>query len=418
MQKARMPFSPFGFKKRAQIVVAENQHDQNVERSCEALALSIQAQWPNPDVEISILANVDPAHVDVERALEDLTPEWQRLTRNHELAKYLDEVQVLLDRFIAQTSLPHSTASSGIQHTNTQRKLKYQQVFSSRSRDGDNPTLSGLLRQPLRDSFQPLGTGQAKGNVLTPKLFGNYSRSNGQSHPKSTYPVLQKPSFQLQNSYASDISRLRIIVNDFRARSSHTYSRYADELDDSIDSLQLHLETQQESPKPIAHWIRSDDIRLARDNVRTIVDHIKQGLAAHHPQAKWLQLVDLWPMATVIDLLTELRSTSGTVFGNGTKETLVKLGVAVTKQQQLLRIQDAQKRNKDQQQHSELANTGHSNWEPLEFTDWLLMEIDGDVMLREEQVQVAMATISPASGQNSVLQLLMGKGKTSCILRK
>jgi hypothetical protein len=418
MQKARMPFSPFGFKKRAQIVVAENQHDQNVERSCEALALSIQAQWPNPDIDNGILANVDPVHVDVERALEDLTPEWQRLTRNHELAKYLDEAQVLLDRSNAQISLPQSTASSGIQHTNTQRKLKYQQVFSSRSRDRDNSTLSGLLRQPLRDSLQPCGTGQAKGNVLASNLFSNYSRSNGQSHPKSTYPVLQKPSFQLQSSYASDISRLRIIVNDFRARSSHTYSRYADEMNSSIDALQLHLKTQQESLKPIARWIVSDDIRLARDNVRTIVDHIKQGLAAHHPQAKWLQLVDLWPIVTVTDLLTELRSTSETTFGNGTKETLVKLGVAVTEQQQLLRIQDAQKRNKDQQQHSELANRGHANWNPLEFTDWLLLEIDGDVMLREEQVQVALATISPASGQNSVLQLLMGKGKTSCILRK
>ena len=231
--------------------------------------------------------------------------------------------------------------------------------------------------------------------------------------------MLQKPYFQPQSSYASDISKLRTIVSDFRARSSHTYSRYADELSVSIDALQLHLKAQQESPKPIAHWIGSDGIRLARDNVRTIVDHIKQELAAHHPQAKWLQLVDLWPIVTVTDLLTELRSTSGTTFGNGTKETLVKLGVAVTKQQQLLRIQDAQKRNKDQQQHSELANlVGHTNWDPLEFTDWLLLEIDGDVMLREEQVQVALATISPASGQNSVLQLLMGKGKTSCILRK
>jgi hypothetical protein len=104
MEHLRHLISYLSCKKRAQIVIAENQHDQNVERSCEALALSIQAQWPNPDIENSILVNVDPAHVDVERALEDLTPEWQRLTRNHELAKYLDEVQVMLDRSSAQIS--------------------------------------------------------------------------------------------------------------------------------------------------------------------------------------------------------------------------------------------------------------------------------------------------------------------------
>ena len=96
----------------------------------------------------------------------------------------------------------------------------------------------------------------------------------------------------------------------------------------------------------------------------------------------------------------------------------MSLGIAVTKLQQLLRIQDAQKRHKDQQQRDELANSGHTNWDPVEYPDWLLLEIDGDVMLREEQVQVALATIAPSSGGNSVLQLLMGKGKTSCILRK
>jgi hypothetical protein len=68
---------------------------------------------------------------------------------------------------------------------------------------------------------------------------------------------------------------LRIIVNNFRARSSHTYPQYADEMNTSIDVLQLHLEAQQELPKPVAKWIGSDDIRLARENVRMIVDHVK-----------------------------------------------------------------------------------------------------------------------------------------------
>lgn len=149
-----------------------------------------------------------------------------------------------------------------------------------------------------------------------------------------------------------------------------------------------------------------------------IVDEVRQDLATQDPQARWLQLVDLWPAMTVADLLTELRTTSDNSFGYGTKEALVSLGLAVTKLQQMLRIQDAQKRCKAQQLREEWANCGHTNWDPIDYTDWLLLEIDGDIMIREEQVQVALATIAPASGENSVLQLLMGKGKTSCILRK
>jgi hypothetical protein len=54
----------------------------------------------------------------------------------------------------------------------------------------------------------------------------------------------------------------------------------------------------------------------------------------------------------------------------------------------------------------------------MEYVDWLLLEIDSNIMLRPEQIEVAQATIAPASSGNSVLQLLMGKGKTSAILRE
>jgi hypothetical protein len=147
-------------------------------------------------------------------------------------------------------------------------------------------------------------------------------------------------------------------------------------------------------------------------------EHIRNNLHSNDPQAKWLQKVDLGPKMTTVELLTELRAISGTSFGKGTKEAVVAFGIAVSKYQRLLRIQDAQKRGKKQQEREEWANEGHTNWSPLTYPDWLLLEIDGDVLLREEQIQVALSTIAPDAGENSVLQLLMGKGKTSCILRE
>ncbi|KAK1509356.1 uncharacterized protein CCOS01_15450 [Colletotrichum costaricense] len=65
---------------------------------------------------------------------------------------------------------------------------------------------------------------------------------------------------------------------------------------------------------------------------------------------------------------------------------------------------------------NEMANKGHSNWQPSEHPDWLLLEIEANLMIRPDQVDVALATISPASGCNSVLQMNMGQGKTSCII--
>jgi hypothetical protein len=86
--------------------------------------------------------------------------------------------------------------------------------------------------------------------------------------------------------------------------------------------------------------------------------------------------------------------------------------------QRLLRIKDANDKGRHQQLLDESEHVGHTNWTPLEHIDWLILEVDGNILIRPEQVDVALATILPTSRQNSVLQLLMGKGKTSCILRK
>ena len=43
--------------------------------------------------------------------------------------------------------------------------------------------------------------------------------------------------------------------------------------------------------------------------------------------------------------------------------------------------------------------------------NWLLLEIDANIQIRNDQVDVALATISPASQSNSVLQMNMGQGK-------
>jgi hypothetical protein len=65
-----------------------------------------------------------------------------------------------------------------------------------------------------------------------------------------------------------------------------------------------------------------------------------------------------------------------------------------------------------QARHEELCNEGHDTWNPLEVPDWLLLEIDSDILIRDEQIDVARAIIDPESG-NRVLQLLMGRGKCS-----
>jgi hypothetical protein len=196
------------------------------------------------------------------------------------------------------------------------------------------------------------------------------------------------------------------------------HKRYGAELEHSVHALSEHLAKPPVTQETFNPAKLSSDVSRAREAVRIQSDRIRSALMRADSRTRWLESVDLWPNTTLTTLLSELRSTSGVRFGAGVKETLVNLGVAVTKFQRLLRIQDAVQRERRQQILDERDNVGHTNWSPLERVDWLLLEIDSDILLCAEQVDVAVATISPESGQNSVVQLLMGKGKTSCILRK
>lgn len=64
----------------------------------------------------------------------------------------------------------------------------------------------------------------------------------------------------------------------------------------------------------------------------------------------------------------------------------------------------------------EINNTGHKNWSPKERPEWLLLELELDIMIRFQQVIVAKRMMQMPDGNNGVMQLNMGEGKTSVIV--
>jgi hypothetical protein len=115
---------------------------------------------------------------------------------------------------------------------------------------------------------------------------------------------------------------------------------------------------------------------------------------------------------TSITLLEQLRSSSSLKLGAFVQEAIVTHGIYITKLQRLMRIHNALHHGKVKNLQEELENSGHENWSPLERPDWLLLEIDSAILIRQEQVDVANAIIAPASRENTVLQLNMGKGQS------
>ena len=125
---------------------------------------------------------------------------------------------------------------------------------------------------------------------------------------------------------------------------------------------------------------------------------------------------DLWPRIVPTTLLPCLSSNTKVRVGTYIRSMLFDYALSITALQRLIRIEAVTRRKDQSQLADETSNLGHKYWQPKEHPDWLLLEIESNILLRPDQVEVALCTISPASGKNSVLQMMMGQGKSSCII--
>jgi len=96
------------------------------------------------------------------------------------------------------------------------------------------------------------------------------------------------------------------------------------------------------------------------------------------------------------------------------KSMIIRYGLAVTQLHRAQRLVAVS--NKPTELAEELSHVGHTNWDPREFPETLLLEVESGIMLREVQEIIARHMRAPIDGLNTVLQLNMGEGKSSTIL--
>jgi hypothetical protein len=113
-------------------------------------------------------------------------------------------------------------------------------------------------------------------------------------------------------------------------------------------------------------------------------------------------------------ILSRLSRATLTTLSEDWKKVIVQYGLAVAELQRAGRLLACVGNKADLV--SELANPGHIDWDPMEYPDWLLLELENNILIRQEQAQIAKQMISPSSGRNSIMQLNMGLGKSSVIV--
>ncbi|KAF2396522.1 hypothetical protein EJ06DRAFT_222752 [Trichodelitschia bisporula] len=326
----------------------------------------------------------DAASLEVYQAIELIKPEWLRLWQNLQFSQHLDDVQgILKARYTrVQTPQPQSAVHD----------VEYFRMYFER--------------------------------MAMPSLSPNFLSACGTIHatglPGTSGVGIARTS-AVETPFHRDICKIlpadHMELDQLLSRFSHTESplrkRYAQDMKQSLVALS---KTDQESNQPRNEPPPHRELADAQTSMQQRLEGIQLACSANDPRSWWLTNSGLWPCISPVTLLEQLRSTSELTISENVKRVLIDYALSITAVQRLLRIKAASTNYDRNKINEERANVGHENWSPLQYPDWLLLEIDANILLRKEQVDVALATISPTSGSNSVVQMQMGQGKTSCII--
>jgi hypothetical protein len=360
-------------RERKAVDSARKSHEVKAVQDLDSLAKFMCAQWPCalPD-----LKQFSTSTLDLDAALSAVGMEWHAMFQNHEFEEHLRQVQDVLDRH--RTTPPVRAPMKLVNSLGAPPPRGFPSVqFDLLNKEG--PSTTGHFHKPTSGL--------------------------------SSWLAPARPQHSDQ-----DITELRQIVAELPISKSIVRQEYIQWLLHSIATLE-GFRSRSESQRSLLDLAQLDMlVAEAKDTVDLQMGRLVRATKKDEPGAIWLEAAGLWPTTSRGTVLETLRSTGHVIMTSSMRTAVTRLGLTITHLQRLLRIQDAYRRGKAQQLDDELKNLGHTNWDPEKYSDWLLLEIDTNILIRPVQADVAFQIISPASGSNSVLQLNMGQGKTSTII--
>lgn len=371
--------------KRKYGVAARDQHLIRCEEEGRRLAKWFVKQWPSKSPSLEGF-QPETTWVDEAEALESILEVWQRKMQNLELGHYIDEIQHILYKMANEgNDIVLESQQMSLAVTLPNYVTRTTPVIPSLPLELLNKTSGIFDRTTLIESPSILEIR----TEITRRKEESYQRSDSNELRRILTPFLNSQD-QLRKQYGEDL------LHSLRAMTeSHALSR----------NQSRCLQKRYESESTMIPFIARARLDIG-EHYQSITAALKEG----DRRSLWLSMSNLWPGGR-ITFLEQLRSNSEAKFGLRVKEALTKLGVKHAELQWLERVQHSLLIGDSAKLQETLDNTGHQNWDPLHRPDWLLMELECDILIRPEQVEVANAIISPTTGANSVLQMNMGQGK-------
>ncbi|KAJ8131228.1 hypothetical protein O1611_g2397 [Lasiodiplodia mahajangana] len=344
------------------------QYDANKNNAVHTLVALLYRQWPNET--LSGLGHVgrnvsDYVQLaDVESAVRQKFKEW---SDNLRLYEYLERLESALSSFrctpMTLDQLPPVTRTPPVR---AQTFISIRDLFARAA-----PTLP---MAPCSLDLKSSSSDSKKQNYRLPELLDALRNTT----LRSQYDV-------------SYIEELNTSMQSLQGQASALYPYMGDE--HPLASLLGHL-----------------------DECKRKVDELYLCLIAMAKTAyNGMPALGHGPRLSPLLFLQQLSSGAWNSLDPGWRECVTRYGLTLSALQRAERLVRAAISRSNEELIKELKNIGHT-WDPLEHPEWLLLEVESSIMIRDVQQRIASEMINPHSRRNAVLQLNMGEGKSSVIV--
>ncbi|KAJ7460834.1 hypothetical protein FB451DRAFT_1141265 [Mycena latifolia] len=131
---------------------------------------------------------------------------------------------------------------------------------------------------------------------------------------------------------------------------------------------------------------------------------------------QWLYQTGQWPSTGPESLVRQLSREARQVLPESWKITLSRYAEGIAGKQRRRRIAALSRPGSEWEHAREVATRGGEGWDATEHLDWLLVQLDADLLIRAVQASIAEQMMSPEGNKNALMQLNMGEGKSSVIV--
>ena len=143
------------------------------------------------------------------------------------------------------------------------------------------------------------------------------------------------------------------------------------------------------------------------------VNIIQSALLPRSVSEKVLLSAGLWPSLGPESLLSLLSHHFRENIHHAWEQTLIGYAEGLVAAQREARIAALRAPGLEAKHVKETANKGREGWEAEDYLDWLLIQLDANILIRPVKASIAKQMMSPRGEANTVMQLNMGEGKSS-----